>query len=50
MDTYAEQRRQMVERQIVARGIRDPIIVQAMQSVPRDLHCGPHDRGTPATP
>jgi protein-L-isoaspartate(D-aspartate) O-methyltransferase len=38
MDTYAEQRRQMVERQIVARGIRDPVVVQAMRSVPREVY------------
>jgi protein-L-isoaspartate(D-aspartate) O-methyltransferase len=41
MDTYAEQRRQMVERQIVARGIRHPAVVQAMQSVPREVYVAP---------
>jgi len=32
---YAIARRLMVERQIVARGIRDPLVLEAMQRVPR---------------
>lgn len=33
--TYAEQREQLVERSIVARGVSDPAVIQAMQEVPR---------------
>jgi protein-L-isoaspartate(D-aspartate) O-methyltransferase len=38
MDTYAEKRQRMVEAHIVARGIHDPAVVQAMQSVPREVY------------
>jgi protein-L-isoaspartate O-methyltransferase len=31
----------MVETQIVARGIRDPAVVQAMRSVPREAYVAP---------
>ncbi|MFQ5855450.1 MAG: protein-L-isoaspartate(D-aspartate) O-methyltransferase [Anaerolineae bacterium] len=34
-DPFANQRRQMVYRQIAARGIRDPRVLQAMRTVPR---------------
>jgi len=36
-DRYALRRRQMVERQLVPRGIRDPAVLEAMGSVPRHL-------------
>jgi len=32
---FAKQRRLMVERQIAARGIRDPVVLEAMEYVPR---------------
>ena len=41
MDTYAEKRHQMVETQIVARGICDPAVVEAMRSVPREVYVAP---------
>ena len=44
MDTYAEKRHQMVETQIVARGICDPAVVEAMRSVPRDVYVAPEMR------
>jgi protein-L-isoaspartate(D-aspartate) O-methyltransferase len=34
-DEYFEQRHRMVERQIAARGIRDPVVLEAMEYVPR---------------
>ncbi|HCY85471.1 MAG TPA: protein-L-isoaspartate O-methyltransferase [Desulfobacteraceae bacterium] len=34
---YARWRRDMVENQIVARGIQDPLVIQAMTQVPRHL-------------
>ena len=34
-EDHAEQRRRMVERQIVARGVRDPDVLRAMREVPR---------------
>ena len=36
-DRYATARRRMVEEQLVARGIRDPRVLEAMASVRRDL-------------
>ncbi|MGH3088911.1 MAG: protein-L-isoaspartate(D-aspartate) O-methyltransferase, partial [Rubrobacteraceae bacterium] len=36
-DPYAERRSRMVETQIVARGVRDPRVLEAMRSVPRHL-------------
>ena len=36
-DAFESRRRQMVAQQIAARGVRDPIVLEAMQSVPR--HC-----------
>lgn len=36
MDAYTEKRYDMVETQIVARGIHDPAVVQAMRTVPRE--------------
>ena len=41
MDTYAEKRHQMVETQIVAHGICDPAVVEAMRSVPREVYVAP---------
>lgn len=35
-DNYAKARRRMVDQQIVARGIRDPDVLQAMLTVPRE--------------
>ncbi len=41
----AEQRRQMVERQIKARGVSDPQVLAAMEAVPRHLFIPPpYDR------
>jgi protein-L-isoaspartate(D-aspartate) O-methyltransferase len=34
---YARQRRQMVERQLIPRGIRDPRVLAAMFTLPREL-------------
>lgn len=34
---YSIARRLMVERQIVARGIQDPLVIDAMKRVPRHL-------------
>jgi len=36
MDPYSELRRLMVEEQIKARGIRDPLVIRAMEKVPRE--------------
>ncbi len=36
-DGYARERARMVERQIKARGVKDPRVLEAMQSVPRHL-------------
>jgi protein-L-isoaspartate(D-aspartate) O-methyltransferase len=35
MDEYAKQRENMVERQIAARGVRDPRVLAAMRAIPR---------------
>ena len=37
IDRYAKQRRRMVESQIRARGIREPRVLKAMETVPRHL-------------
>ena len=37
MDRYVKQRKRMVESQIRARGIRDPRVLAAMETVPRHL-------------
>ncbi len=44
MDPYAELRRLMVEEQIKARGIKDPLVLQAMLSVPREKFVPEHLR------
>lgn len=36
MDDYSEERRRMVERHLIARGIRDPAVLHAMRTVPRE--------------
>lgn len=36
-DAYAEERTRMVERQIQARGVKDPAVLNAMRTVPRHL-------------
>jgi protein-L-isoaspartate(D-aspartate) O-methyltransferase len=36
MKDFAELRREMVDAQLVARGIRDPAVLQAMSTVPRE--------------
>ncbi len=36
MDEQTEQRRRMVERHLMARGIRDPAVLEAMRTVPRE--------------
>jgi len=43
---YAEQRRRMVERQIAARGVRDPAVLEAMRNVPRHEFVPPSLRGS----
>jgi protein-L-isoaspartate(D-aspartate) O-methyltransferase len=35
-EVFAEQRHHMVETQLVARGIRDPAVLAAMRTVPRE--------------
>ncbi len=40
MKTFAAQRRQMVERQVAARGVRDPWVLGAMRDVPREMFVG----------
>lgn len=40
-DTYAEARRRMVDQQIIARGIRDAAVLQAMLAVPREAFVAP---------
>ena len=37
MKTFAAQRRQMIERQLAARGVRDPWVLAAMREVPREM-------------
>ena len=39
-----ERREQMVERQIVTRGVRDAAVLAAMRSVPREMFVPPHLR------
>jgi Protein-L-isoaspartate carboxylmethyltransferase len=34
-DSFQRQRREMVERQIAARGVRDPRVLEAMGTIPR---------------
>jgi protein-L-isoaspartate(D-aspartate) O-methyltransferase len=41
MDAYTKKRHDMVETQIVARGIHDPAVVQAMRTVPREAFVAP---------
>jgi protein-L-isoaspartate(D-aspartate) O-methyltransferase len=41
MDAYTKKRHEMVETQIVTRGIRDPVVVQAMRTVPREAFVAP---------
>jgi protein-L-isoaspartate(D-aspartate) O-methyltransferase len=36
MDEHSEQRRRMVERHLAARGVRDPAVLAAMATVPRE--------------
>jgi protein-L-isoaspartate(D-aspartate) O-methyltransferase len=43
-DGYARQRRQMVEEQIIRRGISDPNVIRAMMTVPRHLFVDEEDR------
>jgi protein-L-isoaspartate(D-aspartate) O-methyltransferase len=44
MTDFAELRGQMVERQIAGRGIRDPALLDAMRSVPREEFVASEDR------
>ena len=44
MTDFAELRRQMVERQIAGRGIRDAALLDALLSVPREEFVAPQDR------
>ena len=34
-DAFAEKRREMVRRQVEARGVKDPLVLRAMEAVPR---------------
>ncbi len=43
-DPYAYRRRQMVDRQLAARGIRDPRVLEAMRQVPRHIFVREHLR------
>jgi protein-L-isoaspartate(D-aspartate) O-methyltransferase len=43
-DTDVERRARMVETQIVARGVRDPRVLEAMRKVPRHLFVDPSQR------
>jgi protein-L-isoaspartate(D-aspartate) O-methyltransferase len=40
MGDLASQRDRMVDRQILGRGVRDPVVLAAMRSVPRELVSG----------
>jgi protein-L-isoaspartate(D-aspartate) O-methyltransferase len=40
-DLFADQRQQMVEMQLVARGIGDPAVLAAMRPVPREAFVPP---------
>src|SRR5687768_8739299 len=40
MNRFAAQRRQMVERQVAARGVHDPWVLAAMREVPREMFVG----------
>jgi protein-L-isoaspartate(D-aspartate) O-methyltransferase len=44
MPDFAEQRRQMVERQLRARGIRDPRVLDAVAAIPREEFVAPEFR------
>ena len=44
MTDFAELRRQMVEQQIAGRGIRDPALLDAMRTVPREEFVATADR------
>ena len=39
---FATRRREMVEQQLVARGVRDPLVLAAMGKVPREAFVPPH--------
>jgi len=41
-DAYAARRREMVERQIASRGVRDPAVLQALRTVPREVFVPGH--------
>ncbi|MGH9748362.1 MAG: protein-L-isoaspartate(D-aspartate) O-methyltransferase [Candidatus Polarisedimenticolia bacterium] len=43
-DPYAAERLRMVRDQIERRGVRDPLVLQAMRRVPRHLLVGPQER------
>jgi protein-L-isoaspartate(D-aspartate) O-methyltransferase len=43
-DIYAERRHAMVETQLLARGIHDTAVLQAMGTVPREAFVLPADR------
>lgn len=44
MTDFAEARNEMVERQIAARGVADPLVLDAMRAVPRDEFVAPERR------
>ncbi len=41
MATFADQRRQLVESQIRSRGVTDPAVLAAVESVPREAFLPP---------
>src|SRR6266852_6538873 len=43
--TIVEANEQMIRDQIVARGVRDPRVLEALRSIPRDLFVPRHLRG-----
>ena len=48
-DGDAARRARMVETQIVARGVRDPRVLDAMRKVPRHLFVAPEERAPHVT-
>ena len=48
-DRYAELRNQMVEEQIIARGVKDPRVLRVMREVPRHLFVSPNLAGSAYT-
>jgi len=45
MEDFAQAREEMVERQLAARGIADPLVLEAFRRVPRELFVSPEQAG-----